>query len=109
MEKVTHVLFLCSRNQWRSPTAEKVFQKEQGIRVRSAGLSKKSRRKVSGRDVRWADIIFVMEHRHRYWLREGYAREMRGKKLVVLGIPDDYQYMDPELVMILQEKVQGYW
>jgi predicted protein tyrosine phosphatase len=35
---VVRVLFVCSRNQWRSPTAEKIFSAWQGLEVMWAGL-----------------------------------------------------------------------
>ncbi|HEY5757541.1 MAG TPA: hypothetical protein VIU34_17050, partial [Steroidobacter sp.] len=50
-----NVLFVCSRNQWRSPTAEKVFARYPGVSVRSAGTSPNARRHISVEDVRWAD------------------------------------------------------
>jgi protein-tyrosine-phosphatase len=37
---VKKVLFVCSRNQWRSPTAERVFATRPGLEVRSAGVDK---------------------------------------------------------------------
>ena len=108
MQEDKHILFLCSRNQWRSPTAEKIWSKEAGIRVRSAGLSAKARRRVSSKDIHWADVIFVVEQKHKQRLKERFRRELAGKKIVFLDIPDIYQYMDPDLVEILTSKVAPY-
>ena len=53
----------------------------------------------------WADVVVVMEKRHQKRLQERFSRWLRDKRVACLGIPDDYEYMDPELVSILQEKV----
>ncbi len=90
-------------NQWRSPTAEKVFQKEPGIAVRSAGTVRGARRTVSVQDIRWSDIILVMEEKHKSRLIAQFRDEVRYKALHVLDIPDEYKYMDPELVEIVRE------
>ena len=50
------ILFICSRNQWRSPTAERVVGSWPGVEARSAGTSPKARRTVSEPDVRWSDM-----------------------------------------------------
>ncbi|MEL6666233.1 MAG: protein tyrosine phosphatase [Pseudomonadota bacterium] len=100
---MTNILFICSMNQWRSPTAEKVFQKEQGIAVRSAGTVRGAKRTVSVEDIRWSDIILVMEDKHKSRLLAQFRDEVRYKALHVLDIPDEYKYMDPELVEIIRE------
>jgi len=93
-----NVLFVCSRNQWRSPTAERVWQSHPLLSVRSAGTSPSARRRVSAADIAWAEVILVMEEKHRARLLADYAELLGGKTLHVLGIPDEYRYMDPELV-----------
>jgi len=100
-----HVLFVCSRNQWRSPTAERVFRRTPGLSVRSAGTSPRARRTVQARDLQWADVVCVMESKHRDRLRAGHGRLARGVDIVVLGIPDDYRFMDPDLVDLLEDIV----
>ena len=101
-----NVLFICSRNQWRSPTGEKVWSQVAGVSTRSAGTSKNARRQVKLADIWWADIIFVMEEKHAQRLRATYRQEMTHKQLHVLDIPDDYQFMDPELVDLIQAKAE---
>ncbi|MDF1798676.1 MAG: phosphotyrosine protein phosphatase [Planctomycetota bacterium] len=101
-----NVLFICSKNQWRSPTAEKVFQNEPMLAVRSRGVSRRARRTVSASDIRWADLILVMEPKHKQRLLADYPGEMKFQELHVLDIPDDYQFMDPELVELLKATVQ---
>ena len=104
-----NLLFVCSRNQWRSPTAEKIFQKEADLNVRSAGTSSSARRKVSEKDLQWADLIFVMEKRHLAQLRRKFGHELHEDKVVVLHIPDEYEFMDPALVELLRDLVTPYF
>ena len=103
------LLFICSRNQWRSPTAEKVWAKKQRFEARSAGTSPKAKRTVSPADIRWADIIFTMEKKHKNRLIAKFTRLLSHKKVYVLEIPDDYKFMDPELIAELESKVSAYF
>lgn len=98
------ILFLCSRNQWRSPTAEEVFRARPGLSVRSAGTSPKARRRVNQRDIDWAEIIFVMETKHRDMVHKRFGRALAAP-VQVLHIPDEFQFMDPELVGLLEDGV----
>lgn len=100
-----NILFICSRNQWRSPTAEQVWRRHPLLSVRSAGTSAHARRKVTSQDISWADVIFVMESKHKSRLMAEFAALLTHKPLHVLDIPDEYQYMDPELVAQLQDTV----
>ncbi|MEO1544788.1 MAG: protein tyrosine phosphatase [Pseudomonadota bacterium] len=102
-----NVLFVCSKNQWRSPTAERVWRKTEGLNVRSAGTSRSARRRVTVADIRWADVIMVMEDKHHSRLRADFRDEVRHTPVHVLDIPDDYKFMDPELVELVRVKVQG--
>ena len=104
-EEKQNVLFVCSRNQWRSPTAEKIWRKHPMMSVRSGGTSPNARRKVSAEDIRWAHVIFVMEKKHKSRLVAEFTRLIEGKPIHVLDIPDEYKYMDPELVEQLEESV----
>ncbi len=100
-----NILFICSHNQWRSPTAETVWRKHPGISVRSAGTSPNARKTVGPADIRWADIIIVMEQKHKSRLVADFTRLLDHKPIHVLEIPDEYRYMGPELVDILKESV----
>ena len=87
-------------------TAERVWRNHRsGIAVRSAGTSPNARRSVSEGDVEWADAICVMEKKHRSRLLAGLGWALTGKPIHVLDIPDEYKFMDPELVQILQSAV----
>ena len=87
-----NILFICSMNQWRSPTAEKVFQNLDQITTRSAGTSSKAKRTVSHKDVTWSDIIIVMENKHKQRLKADFRQELNYKNIHVLDIPDDFKY-----------------
>ena len=103
-----NILFVCSRNQWRSPTAETLFRRQPGIQVRSGGTSPRARHTVSAQDIAWADIIMVMENKHKRRLQAAFPAALTHKKIVVLDIADDYRYMDAELVVLLQQSVAPY-
>jgi predicted protein tyrosine phosphatase len=100
-----HVLFICSRNRLRSPTAEQVFSSSPGIEVASAGLDPKCKEPVTLELLAWADVIFVMERNHRNKLLKQFRRGIKNQKIVVLGITDDYEYMDPRLVGLFEKLV----
>lgn len=105
---MTNLLFVCSRNQWRSPTAEAIWRRRPGFDARSAGTSPNARKPIGPADIRWADVIFVMERKHLHRLQAGYARLLEHKPIHSLDIPDDYRYMDLELVEILEDAVTPY-
>lgn len=105
MSQPKKLLFVCSRNRWRSSTAEKIFDGVDGIQARSAGTEPGARIKVTAGHLGWAEVIFVMEKKHLRRLREKFADELAGKPVVCLHIPDDYQFMQPELVALLQAAV----
>ena len=103
-----NILFICSRNQWRSPTAAAVWRQYPTLQVRSAGTSDKARRKVTAQDIQWADYIFVMESQHHKRLREKFRSLVADKAIEVMDIPDEYRYMDAELVEIFQAEAEYF-
>lgn len=103
-----NLLFICSRNQWRSPTAEALFKNHPAYNARSAGTSDKARIKVNEKLLTWANVIFVMERRHKQLLSQRFPLVLRDKTIIVLDIDDDYQFDDPELIEILKEKLSEY-
>jgi len=76
--------------------------------VRSAGTEDKARIKVTRGHVGWADFIFVMEKKHIRRLRESFSDMLPHKKVVCLNIPDEYQFMDQELIDILISTVSEH-
>ena len=103
-----NILFICSKNQWRSPTGEQIFKKHSELNVRSAGTSTSARKTVNTKDIQWADTIFVMEEKHKRRLKAEFSRLLNYKDIQVLDIPDEYQYMDEELIDILEQSVSAY-
>lgn len=102
MVVMTNALFICSRNRLRSPTAEAVFAEWPGVETDSAGLDNDAIVPLSPEQIEWADIIFVMEPSHRSRLGKKFRRHLNGKRIICLGIPDDYALMAPELVARLE-------
>ena len=102
----TNLLFICSRNQWRSPTAEQLWRKHTTFNARSAGTSPNARITVNAALLKWADVIFVMETKHRNRLLAKYPGPLKYKALHVLDIPDEYPFNDPELIEELNARVQ---
>ena len=102
-----NVLFVCSRNLWRSPTAEQLFRRYPQLSVRSAGVAASARRKLSEKDVQWAHVIVVMESEHKRRIVADFGRSLGSRVIHVLDIADDYRFMDPELVEMLEASVPG--
>jgi protein-tyrosine phosphatase len=103
-----NVLFICSRNEWRSRTAETIFQADQSHSFKSAGTATNARVRISEKLINWADLIFVMEKRHKQLLQERFSYLLGGKKVVILNIEDNYRYMDEELIETLNTSVMPY-
>ncbi len=101
------LLFVCSRNQWRSPTAEHIFSRLAKFHVRSRGLAASAVRRLSPSDVAWSDVIFVMESKHKRQLLKQFRADVADRRIHVLGIPDEYRFMDPELVELLEAGVHA--
>lgn len=103
------LLFVCSQNRLRSPTAEQVFSLREDVETASAGLNHDAEVRLSAEWVEWANLIFVMEKTHLSKLRSKFKRQLRGdQRVICLDIPDDYGYMDPVLVQLLISKVSRY-
>ena len=101
-----HLLFICSRNEWRSRTAETLFRDYPGVTVRSAGTSPVARIRINKTLLEWADTIYVMEQQHLAKLRHRFGRGAWEARVTVLNIPDEYGYMDEELVRELRDAVR---
>ncbi len=102
------VLFICSQNRWRSPTAEQVFAEHEGIECSSAGLNHDAENPLTPELVQWAELIFVMERQHKTKLSARYNALLLGKRVVCLDIPDNYTFMAPALVKLLKSKVSRF-
>jgi predicted protein tyrosine phosphatase len=97
------ILFVCGRNRWRSPTAERIYRDDPRVEVRSAGVSVKSGHQISSDDLSWADLVLVMEQRHKSRILGMFQEH---PPIVSLDIPDDFGYMDEELIGLIREGVE---
>jgi predicted protein tyrosine phosphatase len=107
-EPMKKLLFVCSENRLRSATAEAVFSEYEGVAAIGAGTNKDAVTPVSGDLIEWADTILVMETMHRDKISAKFKTLLKGKSVVVLGIPDNYEHMQPELIQLLEAKVSKY-
>lgn len=102
---VKRFLFVCSQNRLRSPTAEQIFSTRDDIEVASAGTNNDAENPLTDELVEWADTIFVMEKSHRNKLQKRFRKAVSGKRIVCLDIPDDYEFMDPNLVRLTEARM----
>ena len=101
-------MFVCAQNKIRSLTAEKMLAGSRLYDVRSRGVARNARIKLTGSDLGWADIMFVMEKNHRNRITKDFRPAMAGKKIVCLFIEDIYDPMEPALIGELRRKLAPY-
>ena len=102
------VLFVCSENRLRSPTAEQVFSSYPGIEAASAGTNRHAENPLTAELVEWAELIFVMQKTHQEKLWARFRAHLDGKPVICLQIGDVYEFMDPDLITLLQRLVPPY-
>jgi predicted protein tyrosine phosphatase len=85
-----------------------VFSDWPDLEVASAGLNHDAGNPVTPDLVEWADIIFVMEKAHRNRLRRKFKPHLNRQRLICLNIPDEFEFMDPQLVRLLKAAVPKY-
>ena len=95
------ILFVCGKNKWRSPTAQNIYRNDPRIEVKSAGVSGKSPHPISNSDLLWADLVLIMESKYKSRIL-GLFRDIRLPPIKSLDIPDEYEYMDEELIEIIK-------
>ena len=103
---MSNLLFVCSKNRKRSPTAEAVFADDPMHEVASAGLNQDSAVPLDVELIEWADVIFVMEPEHRSRLMRRFGRHVHRQRVVNLGIADVYEPMDVELMQLIERRVR---
>ena len=103
-----NVLFVCSQNRLRSPTAEQVFSSRPDLEVASAGTNNDADNPLTSELVTWADVIVVMEKTHRSKVQKRFRSCLGSKRLICLDIPDEFEFMDPALVKLLQTRLGRY-
>jgi len=103
-----NILFVCSRNKRRSLTAERIYKNNSEFNVRSAGTEPSARIKLTAKLIDWSDVIFVMEKNHKQRITENFRELSNEKNIVILDIPDEYEYMDEELIEMIKISVDNY-
>lgn len=103
------ILFVCTINRMRSLTAHTIYENDKRFIVKSAGTADNAKTVLSLNLLEWADSIIVMETYHRNFIRKQFPKIYETKKIVCLYMPDEYDYMEPELIFILQSKIDDYY
>ena len=85
-----------------------MFSDWPGIETASAGLAPDAEEAVTPELVDWADLIVVMEHRHRAALQRRFRAHLADRRVSCLDIPDNYGFMDPALVALLKARVPRF-
>lgn len=75
----------------------------------SAGLNPDAETPVCADLLEWADVIFVMERSHRSKLSNRFGRHLKDKQVICLDIPDEFEFMDPGLVRLLEKKLGSFF
>lgn len=102
------ILFVCGRNRWRSPTAERIYRDDIRVSVRSAGVNGNSRRQVSDSDLDWADLVLVMERRYTLRIKSHFQNRECFPPIESLEIQDDYAPMSQELIDLIRVGTEHY-
>ena len=108
LAEMARILFICTENRLRSPTAEALFSRYEGVEAIGAGTNASAKTPVTGDLIEWADVILVMEKSHKDKISKKFREHFKNKKVGVLDIPDIYHYMEPVLVQLLEKKVPRY-
>jgi predicted protein tyrosine phosphatase len=105
---IRRVLFLCQLNRSRSATAERLFCKRPDLEVCSAGTSEDALVRVNGRMLDWADAVFTMDHEQQHALTLMFPGHPALDRLICLDISDDFAFFEPDLVRLLEERVEPH-
>lgn len=92
----------------RSPTAEDIFKIYPQLEVKSAGIYEEAVTPINRELIDWADIIFVMEKQQQDLIHHQFKDTTAQKIIICLYIADIYDYMDPELVHLLKQRVHPH-
>jgi len=107
VNKPINILFVCGRNNRRSPTAEKIFLHDRRMHVRSGGIADTSRRRVNEEDIKWADLILAMERKHVKRLQVEFGHLDHLPPIENLDISDEYTFMNKNLIEELHASVDA--
>ncbi len=104
----TKLLFVCTFNQMRSCTAEKIFEQIDGFSAKSAGLAPNAKVKLTHAHLDWADMIFVMEENQRIHIQNQAENALNGKPVINLDVSAEYGFMENDLVCELKKKLSTH-
>ena len=102
-----NIIFVCGKNKWRSRTAEATYKNNSRVNVRSAGIRSNAKRKISIKDIEWADLILVMENKYKKWIKQNF-KCLHFPPINSLEIPDTYNFMDDELIELIKIGTEQY-
>ena len=103
------ILFVCTVNRMRSATAHTLYENDERFEVDSAGTDRTAHVVREEWHLEWAAAIVVMEKQHRNKIRERFPQWYEQKPIVCLYIDDVYDYLQPELIVVLKEKFEDVW
>ena len=102
-----NVLFVCNMNRFRSRTAEDLYKNDSRFSVKSAGIFPDARQPVTKELIEWADYVVAMEEVQKAFMEASFPDETLHKPIIILQIPDMFDYMNPELIKILKERFEN--
>ena len=102
------ILFVCSANIDRSPTAENIYSGRRDLEVKSAGVSDYAMTPVSVELIQWADIILCMEKKHKQKIKKKFSDIATNKIIDTLDVPDRYEYMNKNLINMIRKKTDTW-
>jgi len=100
-----NILFICGKARKRSPTAADLVAGWDVVNTDCAGVGLDANTIVSLDEIEWADKIIVMELKQKKKLNSLFGAALRDKPIRCLGIPDNYEYMQDDLVNVLTTKL----
>lgn len=74
----------------------------------SAGLAPDADEPLTADHLEGVDIVFVMERSHQRKLRAQFGPYARNARIVCLDIPDDFDFMAPALVAMIETRVRPH-
>ena len=99
------VLTVCSANMLRSPTMAVVLSMPPyDYNTRSAGTHSFALVPVTEDLLMWADEVVCADTEHALVIRDKLMEYQLDKPIVNLRIPDNYEYRNPELIMMIRRR-----
>lgn len=103
------ILFICTANKMRSATAHELYKDDKRFLVSSAGTDSEASNPINENILEWADSILVMEKHHRNFIRKKFPSIYNSKKIACMYIPDEYDFMDEDLIAILTDRFEDFY